>query len=43
MESQIIQQLSFNLIFTTELHFFNAIHQLNPLQSKDYFLCRYIL
>lgn len=43
MESSIIEALDFNILFVTELHYFQTINQISSFEPKDYFLCRYIL
>ncbi len=43
METNIIDALNFNLLFVTEFNYFQAIDKISSFESKDYFLCRYIL
>ncbi len=43
MESHIINVLNFDLLFTTSLHYFEALHRTLPFQLKDYYLSRYLL
>lgn len=43
METNIIQVIDFNILVTTQLHYFQAINQISNFHIKDYYLCRYIL